>query len=391
MQGGNVVNGKVKVITNIHVVLENGIIWDGFITIENDKIAGFGKSMDLEIPEGAEIVDGEGAYVGPGFVDIHVHAAGNLRTYIELKETSDFFLRYGSTTILATPYYSMNKEEFVEALAAIKKNIAESKTVKGIYFEGPYTSPQYGSNSWMNPWNCPISEDDYKDLVDEAGDFAKVWTIAPEREGIHEFIEYARKVNPDVVLAVGHSEATPEQVRSLGAKYRPGLMTHTFNATGRQTGSGGIRGYGPDEYCLANRDMYAELISDSCGMHVHSDLQRMLIKAKGYERVVLVTDCAEPDAGTPEEYSGITDLNFDSHGDLSGSKMTMNQACKNIMQHTNCGIAQAFVMASLNPARVIGMDDEIGSIEIGKMADLVFVDDKFNVKQVMLGGIVCEF
>ena len=59
-------NGKVKVITNIQVVLENGIIWDGFITIENDKIAGFGKSMDLEIPEGAEIVDGEGAYVGPG-------------------------------------------------------------------------------------------------------------------------------------------------------------------------------------------------------------------------------------------------------------------------------------------------------------------------------------
>ena len=387
----NVVGQKIKVIKNIQVVLENGIIWDGFVIIENDKIADFGKLMDLEIPKGADVVDGEGTYVGPGFVDIHVHATGNMRTYIELKEASDYFLRYGTTTILATPYYSMNKDEFVEALAAIKKNIAESKTVKGIYFEGPYTSPQYGSNSWLNPWNCPINEDDYKYLVDEAGDLAKVWTIALERDGISEFIEYARRVNPEVVFAVGHSEATPEQIRNLGIKYRPKLMTHTFNATGRQTGTGGIRGYGPDEYCLANEDMYAELISDSCGMHVHSDLQRMLVKAKGYEKVVLITDCTEPDAEIPEEYSGITDLNFDARGGLSGSKLTMNQACKNIMQHTNCGISQAFAMASLNPSKVIGMDDEIGSIEVGKRADLVFVDDKFNVKQVMLGGEICEF
>jgi N-acetylglucosamine-6-phosphate deacetylase len=69
----------------------------------------------------------------------------------------------------------------------------------------------------------------------------------------------------------------------------------------------------------------------------------------------------------------------------------MDQACRNIMKHTNCGIAQAFIMASLNPAKVIGLDHEIGSIAVGKVADLVFVDDRFNVDKVMLGGEICKF
>ena len=132
--------------------------------------------------------------------------------------------------------------------------------------------------------------------------------------------------------------------------------------------------------------MYGELISDSLGIHVHSDLQRMLIKTKGIERVVIITDSTVADGEAPEEFAHVTDLNFDEQGGISGSKLTMDVACRNIMHHTNCGIAQVFIMASLNPAKVIGMDDEVGSIEVGKAADFVFVDDKFNVKQVMLGG-----
>ena len=85
------------------------------------------------------------------------------------------------------------------------------------------------------------------------------------------------------------------------------------------------------------------------------------------------------------------DLNFDHNGGIAGSKMTMDQACRNIMTNTNCGIAQAFVMASLNPAKVIGMDDTIGSVAPGKNADLVFVDDRFNVQKVMLEGKLCNF
>ena len=82
------------------------------------------------------------------------------------------------------------------------------------------------------------------------------------------------------------------------------------------------------------------------------------------------------------------DLNFDDRGGLAGSKLTMDKACKNVMGSTGCGIAQAFVMASTNPARAVGLDD-VGSIEVGKEADLVFVDDKFHVQQVMLQGELC--
>ena len=229
-------------------------------------------------------------------------------------------------------------------------------------------------------------------MVDELGCFAKIWTIAPEREGLIPFIEYARKVNPNTVFSVGHSEAFPQQIRALGSKYRPKLTTHMMNATGRQTGGGGIRGYGPDEYCFADSEMYAELISDSLGFHVNAELQRMIVKCKGINRVVLITDATHQRTGKkPEKYANVTDLNFNEVGNLSGSNLTMNAACRNIMKHTNCGIAQAFIMGSLNPARVIGMDDEIGSIEPGKIADLVFVDDKFNVFSVMQEGEFCIF
>jgi len=101
---------------------------------------------------------------------------------------------------------------------------------------------------------------------------------------------------------------------------------------------------------------------------------------------VLITDSTTHNNPNPEVFAHVTDLNFDPRGGLSGSKMTMDQACHNIMTHTNCGIAQAFLMASSNPARVIGLDHEIGTIEPGKRADLVFVDDKFHVKQVLLNG-----
>jgi len=264
--------------------------------------------------------------------------------------------------------------------------------------EGPYINPNYGAARHLKTWNRePIQEKHYKPLVDELGTIVKVWGIAPERDdGLIPFMEYARKVNPDVVFSVCHSEATPEQIRNLGTRLRPKLITHIMNATGRQTlDHGGLRGYGPDEYCMSDPDMYAELISDSCGIHVHSDLQRMIVKNKGIHRVVLITDSTPyRDGKTPEKYAhfdSVDDVNFNEVGALSGSKLTLDKACRNIMSHTNCGIAQAFVMASLNPAKVVGMDSEIGSIEPGKIADLIFVDDRFNVQKVMLSGEICRF
>ena len=143
--------------------------------------------------------------------------------------------------------------------------------------ETPYINPRYGACADKNPWQGGVEEKDYIPLVDACGKDVKVWTIAPERPDLVPFLEYARKVNPDVVFSVGHSEATPMQIRALG-KYRPTLMTHTFDATGRQPVFDGTRGYGPDEYCMQTPEMYAELISDSMGIHVHPEMQRLLLQ-----------------------------------------------------------------------------------------------------------------
>lgn len=385
----------IKAITNANVVLENGIIYDGVILISGKKILKADAARNIEIPADAEIIDAKGAYAGPGFVDIHVHGSLDSRLFFAPERIAGYFLKHGETSIFPTSSNSFSYEDLMQGIRNTKAAMATVKNIKGIYMEGPYINPNYGAAKHLDTWNkAPINEKDYIPLVDELGSAVKVWGIAPEREGIKDFVEYACKVNPDVVLSVCHSEALPEQIRALGSKYRPSLTTHITNATGKQTGtaSGGIKGYGPDEYCLANNEMYAELICDSHGIHVHSDLQRMIIKNKGIERVVLVTDSTPHRTGTaPEKYAHIDDLNFNEVGALAGSRLTMDKACRNIMSHTNCGIAQAFIMASLNPARVVGMDDEIGSIEPGKIADLVFVDDKFNVSLVMQEGEICSF
>ena len=380
---------KVAII-NANLVLESGILFDGCLLIEDARIADFGGQQDMEIPAGAQIIDAQGAYVGPGFVDIHVHGGGGHSTCYEPEKAAAHFLRHGETSILATTDYHMDCQTLLKVIPTIRKAMKNAPTIKGIYMEGPYTNPGYGSHADTNPWRSGVKEEDFKPIVDACGSDARVWTVAPEREDLLPFLQYAKQVNPDAVVAVGHSEATPMQIRALG-KYRPTLMTHAMNATGRQQATRGLRGYGPDEYCFKEPEMYAELISDSCAIHVHPEMQQLLLHTKGVNRTVLVTDSTVHNNPVPEKYAHVKDLNFDPRGGLAGSKLTLDMASRNIMTHTNCGIAQAFLMASTNPARVVGLDDEIGSIEKGKIADLVFVDDRFNVEKVMLAGCVCKF
>ncbi len=377
------------IIENANIVLENGILWDGVLLLSGDRILAYGSAGEMEsmIPGDVTCIDAKGAYVGPGFVDIHVHGGGGYHTCFEPCEAAEFFLSHGTTTILATPSHLLDFEHFLEAIRTVKEGMKTAQSIRGFYMEGPYMNPNYGSHSHRNPWRGSVDPEQFKVLVDEAGELAKVWAVAPERPGLLPFLEYARKVNPDVVFAVGHSEATPSQIRSLG-KYRPTLQTHSLNATGRTGERGGIRGYGPDEYCMKEPDVYTELISDSRGIHVHPEMQQLLLHNKSVHRVVLITDSTVRNNPAPEALRNIPDLNFDDRGGLSGSKMTLDLACRNIMTHTNCGIAQAFLMASRNPARAIGLGQEIGSIEPGKRADLVFVDDRFHVQQVMMGGVL---
>lgn len=379
-------------IHNAKVVQETGILWDGVILLDGDRIAAVGDRREVEIPADAEMIDAQGAYVGPGFVDIHVHGGNGHMFDSEPLEAAEHFLRNGETTILATLYYNLSKEGFLDSIKKVQAAMAAGgagNAIAGIYMEGPYMNPKFGAMPERNKWKGAIAEEAYKEVVDTVGTDAYVWSVAPEREGIEEFVKYAGSVNPHAVFAVGHSEATPAQVRKM-KRYGLCLQTHCMDATGNYSEWVGTRGAGPDEACLTDPDMYAELICDSGAVHVNKDLINLIVKTKGVDKVVLITDSFVSDLPAPEKLKHITDLIFDENCWLSGSKLTMNVACRNIMTHTNCGIAQAFLMASRNPARVIGLDDEIGTIEAGKRADLVFVDDMFNVKKVMLGGKVWQ-
>lgn len=382
---------SVTAICNAQLVLESGILFDGAMLIEDGVITAFGKERQLQIPADAQRIDADGSYVGPGFVDIHVHGGGGFTSFLQPEEAGAFFLRHGTTSFLATPSYSLNFERAMQSLQTIQAARGKVKNMKGIYMEGPYMNPDRGSHAWCNPWRDAPKPEQYQAMVDLGGDFIKIWAIAPEREGLISFLEYARKVNPQVLFAIGHSNASPDQIRALGTRFRPAVHTHLYNATGRVEVPGGTPPYGPSEYCLNNPEVYAELISDSCGIHVHSEVQQSILRCKGLQRVILITDSTAHDNPPPAHLSHVTDLNFDERGGIAGSKLTMDQACRNIMSHTNCGIAQAFLLASTNPARLLGMDDKIGSIALGKTADLVFVDDRFHVKKVMLNGELCRF
>ena len=373
---------------NANLVLENGILWDAVLMIDGDRIVNFGPQASIEIPAGAEVIDADGAYIGPGFVDIHIHGGGTENIYDEPISTISYYLDHGTTTILPSPSYGLPFERFLAAIKTVKNALNEggaAKAIGGFYMEGPYMNPEYGAGAWHNPWRHPIDPKEYTTLVDEAGDLARVWAVAPEREGLEGFMQYAKSVNPNVVFSVGHSEATPAQIMKL-KKYGIQLQTHSMNATGRLPVPKGTRSAGPDEFCMVSPDIYTELICDSCGIHVSADIQRLILHCKGIDKIILITDATTTRQENPKELQHITDLNFDERGNLSGSRLTMDAACQNIMTHTNCGIAQAFLMAARNPARVIGMDHEIGTIAVGKKANLVMVDHRFNVQMTILEG-----
>ena len=375
-------------VKNANVVLENDILFDGVLVIEQDRIINVGIQEELPVPNNAEVIDAKGAYVGPGFVDIHVHGGGGAMFFDAPKKAAEHFLAHGETTMLPTFYCTMDKNAFLQGIERVQKVMQQEtvgKAIAGFYMEGPYLNPKYGASAAFNQWKADIKETDYKEVVDAAGQDAKVWVVAPERNGIEKFMAYAKSVNPNVCFSVGHSEASLSQIDKV-KKYGLRLLTHCMNASGAVSAWKGTRACGPDEACFLDDDMYAEMICDSLGVHVNPALQRLILKIKGIDKLILISDSFVTEFTAEGAAENIPDLSFDENGDLCGSKLTMDKACRNFMKHTNCGIAQAFLAASRNPARVIGLDDKIGSIAVGKKANLVFVDDLFNVKKVMLEG-----
>ena len=376
-------------IINAELVMRDHLIPDGYILIEDGLIKDYGEMFKADSFVGYEIIDAKGAYVGPGLVDIHCHAADDRRFVDDPIPAAQYMLKHGTTTILPAPSYSLTREKILSGIDLIQEamKLPVGANIGGFYMEGPYLNPKYGSNRYNISFQGDADPDEYMEIIRRLGKDVKVWAIAPERGGIEKFMKDCKAVNPDVIFAVAHSEATPQQIEDL-MPYGLCIGTHHTNATGTIINYPECRGVCVDEAVNYNREIYAEVISDSRGIHVDPYMQRLIRKIKGDDRIILITDCTCYDAPKPERgYEGVDDINFDMEGEISGSRVTLNGACRNMMIHTGASIVNVFNYASRTPARVVGFKDR-GEIKRGLRADLILVDDKMNVKTVILQGKV---
>jgi len=373
-------------IINATLVMRDHFIPDGVLFIDNGKIVGYGEMRKNPVPEGCEVIDAEGLYVGPGFVDIHTHSDGYVFFQDDPVKASLHHLSHGTTSLLPALYFSMDTAGYVEAIAKLREamKLPECRNIVGLYMEGPYLNPNFGCDKENNPWRGPVDKSKHQPVIDAAYDLALVWALAPEREGILDFVLDVKAKNPRAVFTVAHSEAEPYQIEAL-MPYGLKIGTHHLNATGTLQKYPECRTPCVDETVYFNREIYAELICDSRGIHVDPYLLRLTRKIKGDDRIILISDAYACDGPIPEGYDDVDDINFDHMGEIAGSKMTLDISCRNMIKHTGASVCDVFRFASYNPSVAVGLLDR-GEIALGKRADLVFVDYKMKVHKVILGG-----
>lgn len=331
------------------------------------------------------VVEGNGRIIAPGFIDIHCHSDGK-HSFFEHGETvAETLLRSGTTGVLATlAYCDMVPGKIHQQVESYwnSRGSAAQGIVLGVHLEGPYTNPRYGALVSPDQVYAPDPEE-YNPIFKHCSEYVKMWTIAPELTGIPEFAQAAS--NHGIILAAGHCEASVKQLQALiplGLR----VATHWSNATGTLPPRyAGTRCPGIDEFALVEDAMIAEVICDADGLHVDQTMLRLLYRAKGPEGIILISDAywsEEKDAPVSED----CDVHFTRDGMLNGSNLTMLAAARNMRKHVGCDLPELFRMGSLNPAKLFGWDREMGSVEPGKMANLLLVDEDLRLHGVWLGG-----
>lgn len=375
-------------IIHAELVMRDHLIPDAYLLVKDGIIQDLGEMHNAGDLSAYEILDVQGSYVGPGLVDIHTHAGGKDWFYKAPLTAAKYMLEHGTTTVLPVLYFSMNKEEWIKGITTIQEAMKkpEGSNIGGMYMEGPYLNPKFGADRENIPWKGPVCREDYQEVIEKAGRDVRVWVVAPEREGIEDFVIDAKAVNPEVRFSVGHSEASPQQVEKL-MPFGLCIGTHHTNATGDLQKYPECRGVCVDEAVRYHSDIYAELICDKCGIHVDPYMLRLVRKIKGDERIILISDACVFDGPVPPGYEEATDILFDHSGEIAGSKLSLMEACRNMMKHTGASIVDVFNYASYNPAKAVGFTDR-GEIRKGLRADLVIVDYKLQVQKVILKGEV---
>ena len=383
-------------IKNCRIVLKDSVLENHVVLIEDDLIHSIIPYSQYTVlkdkdknKEKTNIVeyDAKGRYLGPGLIDIHNHGADGAWFHEDPEKACIYHLKHGTTSMLATtlirPTHKQMTEDICTIVNAVKiPDSFASKTIIGIHMEGPYMNPKYGAFKEYS--RIPVKKE-YDDYLKEAEGMIKIWTIAPEMEGVTEFVNDITESKKDepIIFSAGHSEATTDMLKALLNKGLK-LQTHGCCATGCYPPKPiyeGTKEVDFDHACWLIDDITIELIADSKGIHVREDMLKLIYKIKGRDRLILVTDSTN---FTKDNNS--TDVNILNGTDLAGSALTLNVACFNMMKHTGISIYDALYMASYMPAKLLGIDDIKGSIEPGKKANLILFDDLMKIYEVWLDG-----
>ncbi|MEJ1200913.1 MULTISPECIES: N-acetylglucosamine-6-phosphate deacetylase [unclassified Streptomyces] len=368
-----------KVLAGARVVLPTGTVDDGRVIVDGTRIAD-------TAPPGAEVIDVSGHWVVPGFVDIHNHGGGGASftggTHEDILKGVETHRRHGTTTVVASAV--TGDLDFLARQAGLLAELAQQGDIAGIHFEGPFISPcRKGAHDEQLLRDPDPAE--VRKLIDAAHGHAKMMTLATELPGGLDSVRLLAEHG--VIAAVGHTDATYEQtLQAIDAGAT--VATHLFNAMPPL----GHRAPGPITALLEDERITVELIND--GTHLHPAALRLAFHHAGAARVAFITDAMDAAGFGDGRYllgpmevevaDGVARLV--EGGSIAGSTLTLDRAFKRAVTVDGLPVEDVVAAISANPARLLGLADRVGSLEPGRDADLVVLDDAFDLVGVMRRG-----
>lgn len=375
-------------IINGKILTPHGWVNGGSVVIEDSKIRDILNS-DAPIEGVDKTIDAKGGYVLPGAIDLHVHGGGG-RDFMETTEEAfmeaiEAHRRHGTTAIAPTLSSSTN-QMIADAAATCDKLMEDPNNgIIGLHLEGPYFNTKK-AGAQMPDIIRPINPDEYKDLVERFSSIRR-WDAAPELEGAEDFARYLR--SKGIVVSLAHTAATPEDIERT---YKAGFnhATHFYNAMSQHHKEGMYSKAGAVEAIYNNDGITVEVIGD--GIHVPVENIRMAYKMKGVENMAFITDAlavAASEGGKAFDErvtieNGVCVLADRSA--IAGSIATMDRVIKVAVQEAGIPIEDVARMASETPAKIMGVYDRKGSLERGKDADIIIMDNDINLTGVVQMG-----
>ncbi|QLH22559.1 N-acetylglucosamine-6-phosphate deacetylase [Streptomyces sp. Rer75] len=375
------------VLTGARVVLPSGISTDATLTVEGTRIAG--TAAGDSAGAGDTVRDLSGCWIVPGFVDLHLHGGGGASFSTGTAEEALTVIRthraHGTTTTLASTV--TGDLDDLARQAAVLSELAEDGELAGIHFEGPFISPHRCGAHQPSLLRDPDPADVRK-LIDAARGTARMMTLAPELPGGLESVRLL--ADSGVLAAVGHTDSTYEATRDA-VEAGATVATHLFNAMPSLL----HREPGPVAALLEDERITIELIND--GTHLHPAVLQLAFRRAGADRVAFITDAMGAAGMSDGRYplgpmevevkDGVARISDGpTAGSIAGSTLTLDHAFRRAVTVDGLGVDQAVRALSATPARVLGLDDRVGSLEAGKDADLVVLDADFRLRGVMRRG-----